>query len=319
MSAPRFAIGVDIGGGSAKIGVVSSDGRILNTARLTNEAGAGGSGIVQSYVGAIKSLMISNSDCTIIGVGIGYPGIIHPDGRSGGLGNVPGLIDYPLAAAIEEATGLPCVVQNDANAAALAEAIFGDGKTSQRLLMVTAGTGIGLGFVANGKPVATSGGGLGDAGHMILDPNSGKRCRLGCRGCLEALASGEALNQVAAAFVCDFPDSKIGQNAIRKGRPADASDIVECAIGGDESAVAILAGAGCWIGRAVASWIHIFAPSTVMIGGGLAIAGDALLAPLEGEARRCGLADYLKDVTFIPASLGNEAGIVGAAAPIFRA
>lgn len=318
MSASRFAIGVDIGGGSAKFGIVSSDGRIVHTARLANKADAKGSDIVGSYVGAISSLMRANTEYTISGIGVGYPGIIHPDGRSGGLGNVPGLIDFPLAAAIEEATGLRCVVQNDANAAALAEALFGNGKTSERLLMVTAGTGIGLAFVAKGEPTATSGGGLGDAGHMILDPASGKRCRLGCLGCLEALASGDALNEIAAAFVCDFPDSNIGQNAIRKGRPVDASDIVECAIDGDESAVAILAGAGRWMGRAVASWIHIFAPSMVMVGGGLAVAGGALLAPLEDEARRCGLADYLKDVAFEPASLGNEAGIVGAAAPIFR-
>lgn len=315
MPSLQCAIGIDIGGGSAKIGLVRPDGEIVDFTRIENDPAATAEDIVASYSEAVGELGARNAEYTISGVGIGYPGVIYPGGRIGGLGNVPALIDLPLADALEKATGYRTFMQNDANAAAVAEVLFGAAKDAERMLMVTAGTGIGLAFIENGKAMATSGGGLGDAGHVILHPDSGKRCRLGCLGCLEALASGDALDQVASKFACDFPNSRIAQHAAERCRTPDAFDIVRCAVAGDDSATAILACAGHWYGRAVAGWVHLFAPSAVLIGGGLSAAGNALLEPIELEARRCGLKTYMRDVSFSAASLGNDAGIVGAAAP----
>jgi len=226
---------------------------------------------------------------------------------------VPGLIDYPLAQAINRRLGLPARMENDATAAALAEARFGAGRGSRRMLMVTAGTGIGVAMIVDGVAMVTSGGCLGDAGHIILDGSSARRCRLGCTGCLEALASSEALDDLAAECAVLAPKGAIARQAMLDSNPASAATLIRCALAGDAQAQIMLAEAGRWIGRAVASWVHTFAPDTVVIGGGLGTAKAWLLAPIEAEAHRCGLPGYMNDLRILPAERGNDAGIIGAA------
>ena len=312
----RYAIGVDIGGGSTKLGLVSQDGKILASSRLGALPDETGDDFVQRLSVEIASL--AGTGCKVAGIGIGYPGPIHPGNLSGGIGNVPGLIDFPLAATLTAATGLPVRLENDATAAALAEARFGAGNGSTRLLMVTAGTGIGVAMVIGGAAMVTSGGCLGDTGHLIVDGHLDRRCRLGCVGCLEAFASAEALDDLAEAEALRHPDGAIAVDASRMGGKADTSTLIRCALDGDATAQATLSDAGKWIGRAVASWIHTFAPDAVVIGGGVMAVGDFLLAPLEAEARRCAMQNYTSGLRFAAASLGNDAGVIGAAVQFFE-
>lgn len=208
-------------------------------------------------------------------------------------------------------------MENDATAAGIAEAMFGRHKDAGRLLLVTAGTGIGVAFTVDGKPFVTSGDGLGDAGHLIVNHINPERCRQGCLGCLESIASGDALNRWAAGFVRDNPGSALARHSAKLGKAGDASAVIFCANHGDETAIDMLVEAGRWIGHAAASWAHIFAPDVILLGGGLSAAGDLMLKPVEKEARLCGLELYLKDVRYSLASLGNDAGMIGAAAQIF--
>ncbi|OJF90078.1 ROK family protein [Pararhizobium antarcticum] len=308
------AVGIDIGGGSTKIGLVSAGGAILRQSRIPANPGDSGDAIVARYVAAIRALIPHG--VRVRGIGIGYPGPIHDTNLSGGVGNVPGLIDYPLAKALSTALQLAVRLENDATAAALAEARFGAGSMAKRLLMITAGTGIGVAMIVNRQAMVTSGGCLGDAGHMIMDAR-GQRCRLGCIGCLEALASAEALDIIAADRSARYPDTAIARQARSERIKATAATVITCALEGDDDARIILSDAGRWIGRAVASWVHTFAPDTIVIGGGLSAAGQFLLAPLEAEARRCGLSGYMAGARFLPAEMGNDAGIIGAAAQMF--
>jgi len=311
----RFAIGVDIGGGSTKIGLVSEAGVIHARGRIAAINGETGAEFSQRLVDAIAGLVEPGR--TVAGIGVGYPGPIHPGNLYGGIGNVPGLIDFPLANCLKAAFSLPARLENDATAAALAEARFGAGSGSARMLMITAGTGIGVAMIVGGAAMVTSGGCLGDAGHMIVDGQSARRCRLGCTGCLEAFASGEALDDFATAEVLAHPDGKIARHAAAGAVAAGASTVIQCALAGDAVSQAALRDAGQWIGRAVASLAHTFAPDTVVIGGGLAAAGDWLFAPLEAETRRCALPSYTKHLRFAAATMGNDAGVIGAAAQIF--
>lgn len=317
MPVDQIAIGVDIGGGSTKIGLVSSAGAILDRARIVASTTDDADQIVRTYANAIKRLMARNPSAVPIGIGIGFPGAIHPGNMSGTFANVPALDDTPLAERIGAVFSLPARMENDGTAAGIAEAMFGKERDSPRQLLVTAGTGIGVAFTVDGKPFVTSYGCLGNAGHVIVDPEGAERCRQGCLGCLESVASADALNAMAAGFVRTNPDSAIALHSAGLGRKADASDIIFCARHGDGAAVSMLAEAGRWIGRATATWAHIFAPSIILLGGGLSAAGDLLLKPIEQEARRCGLALYLDHARFALASLGNDAGMIGAAAQIF--
>ena len=312
----RHAIGIDIGGGSTKIGLVSETGQIIDRCRIIHGADDHGDQIVQSMAEAVKGLL---SDVPVIGIGIGFPGPIHPGSLSGGIGNVAGLNNYPLAAHLTALLGLPARLENDATAAALAEARFGAGLGAKRLLMVTAGTGIGVAMIVEGNAMVTSGGCLGDAGHIIVNGASSLRCRLGCTGCLEAMASAEALDDLALAEAALHPLGAIARHAVGAGTSANATTLIHSALAGDATGQAMLAEAGRWIGRAVASWVHTFAPDVVVIGGGLGAAGGFLLEPLEAEACRCGLPCYMTALRVAPATMGNDAGIVGAAAQMFTA
>jgi glucokinase len=294
-----FAIGIDIGGGSTKIGLVSSTGEIVDRARIVIDEADDARRIIDKYTKTIAEMIAANPSARPAGIGIGFPGRIHPDNMSGDLGNIPALDDMPLATRLGAAFSLPARMQNDAMAAGIAEAMFGHDKDAERLLLITVGTGIGVAFTVDGKPFVTSGGGLGDAGHIIVNHRDPERCRHGCLGCLESVASGDALNRQAA------------------GKMTNVSDIIRHARQGDEAAIKMLADAGGWIGRAAATWTHLFAPDVILVGGGLSAAGDLLLKPIEQEARRCGLEIYFKNVRFSLASLGNDAGMIGAAAQMF--
>lgn len=311
----RHAIGIDIGGGSTKIGLVSDRGHIISRSAFAAIDGESGDAFSERLITAVLPLLAQGH--SVGGIGIGYPGPIHPGNRSGGVGNVPGLIDYPLAERLSGDLNLAVRLENDATAAALAEAAFGAGRASRRMLMVTAGTGIGVAMVADGAAMVTSGGCLGDAGHIIVDGASSRRCRLGCIGCLESLASAEALDDLAAIEAEANPTSAIARHADQSAGHANAATIIRCAKAGDAAAKAVLVTAGQWTGRAIASWVHTFAPDTVVVGGGLMAAGRLLLEPIETETRRCGLPQYTRHLRFAAATMGNDAGIIGAAAQFF--
>lgn len=319
MSQQDFAIGIDIGGGSTKVGLVSAQGEIVERRRVAvahggeDDAGA----IIARYAGAIRDILDACPDVRPRGIGIGFPGPVQPDHMSGTLGNIAALDDIPLAARIGELFDLPARMENDATAAGLAEAMFGRDRDAGRLLLIAAGTGIGVAFAVDSRPFATSGGCLGDAGHLIVQGSEGRRCRQGCTGCLESLASGDALDGMAQRYCAEAPDSPIARRACDLARPAGAADIVACALDGDPAAAAMLAEAGRWLGRGAATWAHIFAPDVILLGGGLSAAGELLLKPLEEEARACGLDMYLAPIRFSLASFGNDAGVIGAAAQIF--
>ena len=318
-SVPHRAVfvGLDIGGGSTKLGLVGSNGTLLDEIKVGYNPADTGDDIVGRYVKAIGEITDRNQVGAVDGIGVGYPGTICEDNRSGGLGNVSALIGFPLADRLEACVKVPVRLMNDASAAAVAEARFGGHRGAGRMLMVTVGTGIGLAFVVDGAAQATSGGGLGDAGHMIVETHDPRRCRLGCLGCLESVASGEAVNEMAARYARDNPDSAIARLADGRGKTASAAEVVQCCEQGDADAVAMLGPAATWLGRAVASWTHIFAPTAVIIGGGLSAAGPFFVDNIAQEARRCGLDAYLRDVQFAPALLGNRAGMIGAAAQMF--
>jgi glucokinase len=318
MARLKHAIGIDIGGGSTKIGLVSSDGAIIDRDRVTYDDLESADAIIGRVAGACLAMLARNAEIDPVGAGIGFPGPIHPGNMSGMLGNVPALNDMPLAARMAALISRPTRMENDASAAGIAEARFGGHKAARRQLLVTVGTGIGVAFTVDGLPFVTSDGSLGNAGHLIVNAVEPKRCRLGCLGCLESVASGEALDARAGEQAAMDPSGTIARSAAMRGQAVGTPDIVACALAGDPHAVRMLEDTGRWLGRASASWAHIFAPDLILVGGGVSAAGALLLGPIEREARQCGLEMYLKDTRFGLASLGNDAGIIGAASQFLQ-
>ena len=304
MSLSLPALGIDIGGGSAKIGIVTTAGQVLAENVVASDPKLPAADLIDRYLATGRRLQKSVGADNICGVGIGLPGHIDFELGTTRLGNVPALDGFPIVEYIGNKTAARVFIENDATLAALAEHRFGVGQGSNRFLTVALGTGIGAGFIENGEPVHTANGTMGDIGHVIVDPMGTRSCRQGCRGCLESVASALALQERYDAL------SGAGNGEGLEGLFAGAR-------AGDIGCVQIVEEAARNIGAAVVTWMHIFAPDRIAFAGGVSAAGETLLGPIRKSVIRLAMKDYASKTTILQAALGGKAGLVGAAALCF--
>jgi glucokinase len=212
---------------------------------------------------------------------------------------------------LHERTGLPTVVDNDANAAAWAEARFGAGAGGGDLVLVTVGTGIGGGLVLDGRLYHGAQGFAGELGHLIVAPD-GDRCACGNRGCLEAMASGSTLGRLGREAAAADPGGRLA--ALAAGAPVTGEVVFAAALEGDRVALSLFERIGHWLGVGIASLVTIFDPDLVVVGGGVAATGDLLLAPARASFDRYVHGRRHRELPpIVPTRLGGDAGLVGAA------
>jgi glucokinase len=312
--AGHFAIGMDIGGSSAKMGLVDRAGQLIIRHWIPTPIGDDPTTVAEAYADGVRELL---SRCQQIqtkpaGLGVGIPGHISPDRRSSPFNNVHALDNFPLADYLGDHLGLSVELDNDGTLAALAEHRFGAGKGSQHLLVTTVGTGIGAGLVVKGELQRPTRGCLGDPGHLIVAPDSPLRCGSGCQGCLETVASSLAIEREAGAVATENPRSRLARKITGQG-VVPAAEVIEAARAGEPDACCILERAGRWLGVGLASWCCLYEPDLILIGGGVSAAGELLLAPARREMARLGMPAYVDEVPVALASLGNDAGLIGAA------
>jgi glucokinase len=228
-------------------------------------------------------------------IGIAVPGFVGADGRIHSAHNLPALNGTdPVADLAAVAGARPVVPVVDLPAAALAESRLGSGRGIERFLSVALGTGANAAFVVSGDVLDVGQGGLGDAGHICIDP-AGPPCICGGLGCLEAVASGAAFARDGAAL--GF---------------ASARGVIEAARDGHDGASAIVERAGIALGRAIAIWAAMLLPDRVAIAGGLAACGDQLMVPARRELARVGPRGAVEHLELVPADLGSQAALTGA-------
>jgi glucokinase len=238
------------------------------------------------------------------------------DYRSGTLvwaGSLP-LDGFPIGPFLEDRFGVPVVVENDGNAAAVGEHRAGAGVGVADLVLLTIGTGVGGGLIVNGRLHRGATGMAGELGHFTVDSH-GPRCVEGCpgNGHLDVIGSGTALDAAAQAAAMRHPKSGLARLAAT-GMPVDGAAAVELARQGDPVARAAIARVGRTLGRAVCTLVNILDPELVLLAGGASAAGDLLLTPLTGVVRRRALAPGRDQVRIELARLGQNAGVIGAAA-----
>src|SRR5215211_8067492 len=308
------AIGIDLGGTNLKLALLDGANRIA--ARLTVPTGGaeGHRAVIERMIEGTKSLLAQNPDIHVAGISIGVPGEVDmATGITGDLPNLPGRWrNVPVAPAIADAIALPVGIINDAKAFALAEYQLGAAAGADTALCVTVGTGIGSAVIAHGRIVFGLGALAGEIGHLIVQPD-GPRCTCGNLGCAETLANGpaivgEAVRRVVQGFTTSLSSMCEGDlNLITPElvtRAADAGDLV---------AMDVIDRAGGWLGITLAGAIALLAPEVIVIGGGVAPAGGRYFRAAEEVARsHTGVIDISR-VAFRPASLGYEAGVIGAA------
>jgi glucokinase len=306
----RHAIGLDIGGTKVAGAVVAEDGTIVDELTEPTPATSDATTMSRLLLGMVETLRSRNPD--VLAVGVGAAGTVAwPSGRILWAPN-NAYRDWAVRAEIEEATGLPAVVDNDANVAGLAEARLGD-VLYQEMVLVTVGTGVGSGIVLGGR-IYRGPRGLGaELGHIIVDPN-GPLCGCGNRGCLESLASGTALTRTGREAAAAEPDGLIARLARDKNVEVTGQTVTEAALQGDPTARRLFQTLARWLGIGIASVTTIFELDAVVIGGGVVDTGELLLAPAREAAAEFA---YAKDVRplvpVLPSTFGSAAGKIGAA------
>ena len=313
MASPRV-IALDLGGTKLLSGVVDDEGvvekRVVGPTDTSSEAA-----VLTQVEEAVQSLL----DDEIGAIGMGMPSTI--DQRRGAAVdsvNIP-VTDVSFRDRLRDRFGLPAAIENDANAAALAEHRCGAGRGSQHMVMLTLGTGVGGGVLLDGELYRGAIGAAAELGHITLDLH-GPPCQGRCpgRGHLEAMASGTAADRFAREAAERSPEGDLGR-AAAEGKTVDARLAVELAGKGPGDARDVLDHVGFHLGVGIATFVNIFNPELVVIGGGFARAGDLLLEPARKVVAERALSPGRDDVRIVPALLGVEAGLIGAGLVGFEA
>jgi len=304
-------LAIDIGGTKIAAGVVAEDGTILDRTRVPTPPDDE-SATLAALLAVVDELWAGNPGVEAIGVGAA--GLVE---WPGGIARWAPHNTYrrlELRRLLHERTGLPTIVDNDANAAALAEARFGAGVGGGDLVLVNVGTGIGGGLVLGGRLDHGQHGFAGELGHLIVDPD-GDLCACGNHGCLEAMASGTTLGRLGREAAAADPGGRLAALAAAAGGPVTGEVVFAAAGEGDKAALALFERIGYWLGVGIASLVTIFDPDLVVVGGGVAATGELLLTPARTSFERYVHGRVHRDLPpVVPGRLGPDAGLVGAAA-----
>ena len=305
-------IGIDVGGTNVKIALVDSKGKIIYSNSIPTRAEMGYEYTINNMKEAITELIkeTKSDPKNIESIGFGFPGQIdYQKGIVRLAPNIPGWVDVPIAEIMEKEFGIPTRVDNDVRCAALGELNYGAGQGCDNLICITVGTGIGSGLVINGKLVRGASNAAGEIGHIKLDMNGGPLCGCGDRGCLEAFASGPSIVALAEEYIKGGKSTKYRELANPDITPYIVS---EAAKQGDPVAKRIFTIVGEYIGIGLASVVNLLNPEKIIIGGGVAAAGDLLLTPIKESLVKRAMPIAGSAVEIVPAQLGNSAGVIGA-------
>jgi glucokinase len=306
-------IGVDIGGTKIAAGVVSATGEVLARARRDTPA-QDPDQIAHDVADVVRELAAPRRD--VVAVGVACAGFIDRTGST--VLFAPNLAwrDEPLKMRLEALVDQPVTIENDANAAAWGEFRHGAAYDADDMVLVTVGTGIGGGVVVDSRLLRGAYGIGGELGHMRVVPD-GIRCGCGNRGCWEVYASGNALVREARELVASGSPLAAALSDACGGDPAalHGHDVTAVAQAGDPAATELLADLGRWLGEGAASVAAILDPELIVIGGGVVAAGDLLLGPARAAyGRQLTGRGHRPVAEIVPAALGNDAGLIGAAA-----
>jgi glucokinase len=301
-------LGVDIGGTKIAAGEVDADAKITGASELPTQAEQG---FIVSLSQVYKSIE-QKLHRHIEAIGICAPGPLNPkNGVVINPPNLPGWRNIPLAELIRARFQVPCRIENDANAAGLAEALFGAGRGHSNVLYVTISTGIGTGIIIDGKIYHGKNGAAAEGGHVSIDFAGPSICRCGVRGCIEALASGTAIARRAIELLPEYPNSSLRE-------PIVCEAVGAAVAAGDELAIRVLDEAcdklSAWLG----SLISLLDPDIVVIGGGVSRIGDPLLERLRRLTPGRTINQFTESTPIVAAALSRDVGILGAASVVLQ-
>ena len=322
MADKPYVVGVDLGGTNVRAAVIDRVSEQI-VARGENISSRGMEGpeltAMQIAAAAQTALDRAGADAAqVLGVGVAVPG--HVKAREGVVKWAPNFKDQwkdvPIAALIERHLGLPVQIGNDANLAALGEFRFGAGRAVRHLVMVTLGTGIGGGIIVDGRLLDGADGGAGEIGHMVINP--GGRGGNSAFGSVEGETQRDAIIERAARKIQEGYETSLGAQVDFDRFALTPAIIAEEARKGDAIALEVFEETGYYLGLCVTNLINLLNPEMVVIGGGIAQAGDIILDPIRRTVTATAIRSLSRTCRIVPAELGDNAGIFGGAAIILQ-
>ncbi len=313
MAADKLYVGIDLGGTKISTALVSREGHVLERDNRPTMASEGRDAVIARMVDAARQVMRNTAPGQVAAIGVGAPGPM--DAVAGVLTappNLPGWVNVPLKELVEARLGIKTFLENDANAAALGEFHYGAGKGVHNMIYITASTGIGGGLILDDRLYGGTNGSAGEIGHMTILPD-GPLCGCGNRGHLEALASGTAIARMGRELLARGVPTLIGELVKGDAQAVSAKVVAQAADQGDLEAERIIRQAMEYLGIGVANLVNLFNPDLIVIGGGLTNMGDKLFAPVRQAVRRIAFPIAAESVRVVPAQLGGDVGVLGAA------
>jgi len=309
MNMDKVCFGIDIGGTAVKVGLFDTEGTLLRQWDFTTVRTGNGKDILRDAAHFIQEKMeeLKLSKEKVLGVGVGIPGPVKDNGEVLELANL-GMGYFNIEEEMTNLTGLKVKAGNDANVAALGELWMGGGKGYHNMVLVTLGTGVGGGIILNGTVLAGSNGAAGEIGHIFVNEEEQNRCGCGKKGCLEQYASATGIVRLAKKIM----DENQEFTSMRSYPDLSAKAVFDCAKAGDQLAVEVVEKACYYLGVALSHVAQVIDPEVFVIGGGVSKAGEIITETTKKYYNEHAM-DALKNKEFKLATLGNDAGIYGAA------
>lgn len=274
-----YVIGIDMGGTNTAFGIVDARGTVIASSSIKTGKHSKIEDYIDELYTEINRIIVANdAEGKINGIGIGAPNGNYFTGMIEDVINLPWPTPIPLADLISKKFGIPCLVTNDANAAAIGEMTYGAARGLKDFIMITLGTGVGSGIVVNGQMVYGHDGSAGELGHVIMKRNNGRMCGCGRAGCLEAYCSATGVARTAREFLeIRDEDSLLREYDIES---ITSKDVYDCAVKGDKLALDIFNYTGTILGEALADFVTFSSPEAFVIFGGLTKSGDYIMNPI---------------------------------------
>ncbi|WP_100407853.1 ROK family protein [Bacillus solitudinis] len=307
-----YILGVDLGGTQIRVGLFTEKGELIEKKTTLTLAEEGPTAVIERLKELIyevsHSVVQQHGKESILGIGIGCPGPLDVfDGIVKSPPNLKGWINIPLRQILEDEFSMPVYLNNDANAAVLGEYYFGNGKGKRNIVYLTISTGVGSGVIDNGQLQLGNNGSAAEVGHMIINPN-GPLCGCGNNGCVEVYVSGTGIERrMKTKFSEETP------NSVLREHEWNTREIFSAAQKDHPLALEVVEETKRYLGVVLVNIIHLYNPQVIIFGGGVSKVGDYLIKPAVEFAKKQAMKPMGDQVDFLPAFLGDDVGLIGAA------
>lgn len=314
--ADKWIVGVDLGGTTTKFAFINTYGEIMEKWEIPTDNSEKGKNITVNIAKSIdeKLSQLGKLKQNLLGIGMGAPGPVQYE--TGVILNAVNLgweDDFPLKDLLEAETSLPAAIDNDANCAALGEMWKGAGKGAKDLVCITLGTGVGGGVITGGNIVQGVNGAGGEIGHITSIARGGAQCNCGKTGCLETVASATGIVRLAVEELAKGETDGELRKLLAENGSISAKDVYDCARNGDETALKVVDEVSFHLGLALANIANGLNPAKIVLGGGVSKAGQSLLEPVQKYFNQFAFSAVRESTELSLATLGNDAGVIGAA------